>query len=936
LLQKDGRENMQNQNIGDFSDQLIAMIAKSGHSMDSRDLFLPFWMHSLDTAGILQKIYYRWIPDSVFHALKRVDSEEFLKLLIFLGLVHDIGKITYAFQSRIALSVEGGIDHLEKAGLDFSSKLLYQKRSPHPLAGEAILLYMNCPVGVASIVGAYHGRPESIEDDPQRNLEYYPQNYYGNSKTLWEAMWREWMNFCLQYAGYSDVSELPELDMASEMLLTGLLIVGDWVASSTSFFPLVREEKEEGKKVYPTRVNMAWEQLHFPDAWKPQADTMGLERFHEEFGFLPNEVQQAMLNISESTPSPELMILEAYMGSGKTEAALSAAEVLAANSGSGGVFFGLPSQATANGLFPRIKSWAQSQSLDERHSIELMHGNAALNREFQSLRRYENLNADPESIGEDLPDDGVYLNNWFDSRKTGLLADFVIGTIDQYLMAGLKMKHVMMRMLGLAGKVVILDECHAYDAYMNSYFDRVLNWLGTYGVPVILLSATLPSERRKEMVQAYIRGKDRRKAEMAVCPSHGYPQITWTSGTNVYQKTIPITSKNRRVKVGYVYESQLVEAIKDRLADGGCAGIIVNTVRKAQEVMRLLQECLPEYDIALFHSAFTMQDRANRENALLARVGKKSTEKERDRFIAVGTQVLEQSLDLDFDFLVTQICPMDLFLQRIGRLHRHFRSRPKRMQEAECLLLFPENQIYDEGTKAVYGDWLLTRTYQELMSIPDFCIHIPDDIPVLVEKVYTLKDDLRPISEEEKKFLSIYENHIIEKRERARSYCLPEPQPFNQRHPALNSMAGLLDGSYGIDDEKGKAAVRDTGASIEVLLVRIMENGKAAFLPWIKGGKELSLNEPPDTEDAYTLLTQKIKLPYLFCLKWERTLGELEALQRPFSVWREANVLKDELFLPLDENLHALLINYQITYSPKGGLSYKKMEEDYGKTIQSS
>lgn len=78
-----------------------------------------------------------------------------------------------------------------------------------------------------------------------------------------------------------------------------------------------------------------------------------------------------------------------------------------------------------------------------------------------------------KSVEED-----VTAHQWFGGRKRGLLSSFVVGTVDQLLMAALKARHVQLRHLGLAGKVVIIDEVHAYDAYMNVYLDRVLTWLG--------------------------------------------------------------------------------------------------------------------------------------------------------------------------------------------------------------------------------------------------------------------------------------------------------------------------------------------------------------------------------------------------------------------------------------------------------------------------
>ena len=217
------------------------------------------------------------------------------------------------------------------------------------------------------------------------------------------------------------------------------------------------------------------------------------------FGFAPNAVQRAVLEAVDTAAEPGILILEAQMGVGKTEAALAAAEIMANRFGLGGVFFGLPTQATANGIFPRLLGWADTQSEETLpQAIKLAHGMAELNESYLRLQgRGVQLEEDAQEEHQ------VQVHQWFRGNKQALLANFVIGTVDQLLLAALAQKHVMLRHLGLAGKVVIIDECHAYDTYMNCYLDRALEWLGWYKVPVILLSATLPARRRTELVEAY-------------------------------------------------------------------------------------------------------------------------------------------------------------------------------------------------------------------------------------------------------------------------------------------------------------------------------------------------------------------------------------------------------------------------------------------------
>lgn len=325
---------------------------------------------------------------------------------------------------------------------------------------------------------------------------------------------------------------------------------------------------------------------------------------------------------------------------------------------------------------------------------------------------YLKLQQEPVPVEDDAddPEERVMVHQWFQGSKQALLANFVIGTVDQLLMAALQQKHVMLRHLGLAGKVVVIDECHAYDAYMNCYLDRALNWLGEYRVPVILLSATLPAKRRTELVTAYLNRKTLPDAPWKTC--RGYPLLTWTDGKQVQQTGIPLHTPPRRVTMESLTEEHLPETLQNALREGGCAGVIVNTVRKAQDLAARLREELPEFEVLVFHAQFLMPDRAEKEQRLMERIGKRSTPAQRDRLIVVGTQVLEQSLDIDFDYMITELCPMDLLLQRIGRAAPGIRAGRVRSQCRK-----PAVQCWTPGPRN------LTRAVQPSMA--NGCSDVP-------------------------------------------------------------------------------------------------------------------------------------------------------------------------------------------------------------------
>ena len=886
---------------------------------ENTSLWLPLWMHLWDTAGIMERLVRYWVPESTKRAMGFQDEEALLATARFLGGIHDIGKATVVFQANILRALPEARQRLETL-TSLDCPVQNSRESPHTRAGEAILLRENCPGGIASIVGAHHGKPQSCTavDD---QLDGWESNYYPKGqKKVWESFWTELLMTVLQDCGFDDVAELCDLDPQEEVLLTGLLIMADWIASNTEYFPLIPIEELGSMEDYPARVDRAWEKLKLPFPWEAQPGIAEPQEFAVRFGFAPNAVQRAVLEAVDSTMEPGILILEAQMGVGKTEAALAAAEIMASRFRLGGIFFGLPTQATANGIFPRLLGWADTQSEEELpQAIKLAHGMAELNETYLQLQGYG------VQLEEDASEEHqVQVHQWFRGSKQALLANFVIGTVDQLLMAALAQKHVMLRHLGLAGKVVIIDECHAYDTYMNCYLDRALEWLGWYQVPVILLSATLPARRRAELIEAYQKKKAAPDAPWKT--SCGYPLLTWTDGAEVKQTTIPLDAPGRAVQVVPLTEPELPKWLCRKLAEGGCAGVIVNTVKKAQKIAQLLRECLPEKEVQLFHAQFLMPDRTAREKQLMERIGKESVPESRNGLIVVGTQVMEQSLDIDLDVLVTELCPMDLLLQRIGRLHRHHRSRPGPLQEAYCAILDTGEETFDAGSEAVYGQWLLWRTRKYLPR----SIQLPEDISPLVQQVYGWEREAQEAQQGEK-LRKEYEQTQAKKKKRAEAYLVPQPE--EHRLAQLNTLDDWMQNEGARSDPAARAAVRDGDPSVEVLVMQRRADGSIHFLPWQEGGSAVAADSPPPPETALKIARQKLRLPAVFGKVWkvDEVIRELEADNRSrLAAWQLSPLLHGELVLLLDENLTAHLAGMELCYDCENGLEYRKEEKDEG------
>ena len=306
------------------------------------------------------------------------------------------------------------------------------------------------------------------------------------------------------------------------------------------------------------------------------------------------------------------------------------------------LYKGLPTQATTKAIFASVNDCldrvADEQSA--RLSIKLMHGKAQFNQMYKRLPNASNVNSTDEHDG------AVTVNSWFGGKKS-ILTKFTVGTIDNLLLMGLKQKHLFLRHLGFSGKVVVIDEVHAYDAYMNKYLLRAIEWLGAYHVPVVVLSATLPKIKRNQLLKAYIKGKYGRRYHqiLKVAPTgwedtQAYPLLSMLDGPDIKQLTnfegqSDQAALTLEVQRNNQDDQELIMRLLKQLREGGIAGIIVNTVKRAQDLAALIPADVP---LMVLHSAFLAPDRAQQEMKLQAAIGKHGERPA--KLVVIGTQVL--------------------------------------------------------------------------------------------------------------------------------------------------------------------------------------------------------------------------------------------------------------------------------------------------------
>ncbi len=730
------------------SEATRALWAKSGK--EGGEEWHPLIAHLLDVAACAWVILEREPASTraLYAAEFGLDEPQALAWVCALAGLHDLGKASPAFQQKW----REGQERVWAAGLTWpagSPPTKPPKDVPHSVITHVTLPELlrqrgwsgRAPLRIADAVGAHHGfRAQKDERDRAKGK-------LQQGSEAWAAARQELFDTVLAILDVKEVAPATIGGAAFERV-AGLTSFADWIGSS-----LPHTSLDDDPQVYyvgaRTRARHALDAL----GWRQRTPLLAdAERptLTEIFAYLGKtgrpfvaralqEEVEALLN--DGASGPALYLIEAPMGEGKTEAAFYAHLRLQGANGHRGLYVALPTQATGNAMFRRLHRFLavrakQRDGVAPPLDIQLLHGATLLNREFQELIVRPNLPAD-ERVGEESPDsaqEGVRAAEWFTQRKRGLLSEYGVGTVDQALMAILNTKWQFVRLWGLANRVVVLDEVHAYDTYTGTLIESLVRWLHALGSSVILMSATLPTEKRQALLAAY--------GATAVAPAP-YPRITRVAGgvaTNVTftgrkQPTLTVRAAPEELP-------DLAALLRELAGAGGCVACIVNTVARAQELYTLLSDELAEGEVQLFHARYPADERAAHEERVLDTFGEGDDDHpvaRPRRAILIATQVVEQSLDLDFDVLVTDLAPVDLVLQRAGRLHRHKRLAATRGGHHEPALyvagLATEGVVPDFGVnEKIYARYVLLRSWLALRSCAT--IALPGDIDRLVQEVY--------------------------------------------------------------------------------------------------------------------------------------------------------------------------------------------------------
>ena len=977
--------------------------AKTGsEETPSRGLSLP--QHMTDAGSVAAELWDKWLFPGTkqrIMELLNLTQDEAKSFACWVAATHDMGKATPEFAGQLDSRGKEELrvfrDRIEEHKFNFPLHLTTPPagtRCPHSTYSQSIIIKLlterytddvETAKTIASIAGAHHGVP----------AEYFPETgracaIFEGLNDKWHQAWQELFEMTLEQTGADQVLKKlmsgTKIPVSVQLYLTGLVIMADWIASNPEYFPMgtFSVEAQHG------RLNQGWEALGLEHPWAAHienSDTSDLysSRFSWENPTL-RPMQEVVVEAARSMKGGGMMCIEAPMGQGKTEAGLIAAEILAQETGRSGLAFAAPTQVTSNALFDRVKAWAQGPAGgSEPHTMFLGHAKNQQQDSFRYLQRADIFDSEADVEGKQSirPNTSVARHSWIGGRKRGILSTFVVCTIDQILMMALQSRHVMLRHLGLGSKVVIIDEVHAYDAYMGVYLKEALYWLGQMNAPVILMSATLPAHVRTSLMESYAEGleiqdstewdfDDDFDSEDVTGPSLDldYPVIHTLTAEDGYtprkwQVTAPeeqVTISIRQIGDEFTDFDKVLEPLE---SGHGCAAVICNTVGRAQNAYEHLRAKFGA-DVMLTHSRFTSKHRAEKEADLVSQLGKGAHRGDGrpERLIVVGTQVIEQSLDLDFDVMVTDFAPVDLVLQRLGRLHRHERDDSERPSEYRSPICYvrgveifgSETQVpeFPKGSRSVYEPAILLSSYAQLLPYFDGkALRIPADMSELVQKAY----------EDTPKYPDAWNDAYQEAREefnknwetaerRAQSYLLKHPGAQTQTVMAdvMNNYINTKNGTLS-EDQIGEARVRDSDASLEVIAIVVERDGDGYIDRYrtipsaTRKNQDIDWHNAKDPEEptkplAFELLASAIRLPYQYSdspknrvngkLRFDAAIEELE--DERIDSWQKSFMLAGELILPFelqDSGFYEVkLVDYLLRYSPELGLEAIQISDD--------
>lgn len=768
--------------------------------------------------SLLQQAAYSHVA-ALLSAIFHITKEEAIRLVVYITSIHDChGKTHPSFQMMSDLCAKPFLNII----LPYSD---YIPHFRHEIYGS------NCFYQIA----LQEGIPEKIAHILETAIVLHHQgkgtrsSSDGNFANDWVTMRNELDN-AAKVLFDPPLHKLEQCNDVSVAVacISSIVIVSDWIASSAAFF-MLNEEKDEDyialsqKKAeetirqYGLATDESFPKIHeFSDLW-PSLTNANLR-----------PLQQVVYRFCN--PAAGLTIIEAPMGEGKTEAGAFQAARFCSVTDRQGIYFALPTSATSNQMYDRMNRMLNTIGLKK---ARLMHGMAWL---YEDPVEGTDSGVTAEEIHS--VDDAETAYDWLHPMRRALLAQNAVGTIDQAMMAAMPIPYGSLRLLGLTGKVLLIDEIHAYDAYMSSIIDRLLEWCKALQIPVVLLSATLTEQKKADLIRVY---SDERTALSAE-----YPLVTQVNEGKLSQLAVHGSAMHQRYlfrALPYLGDDQAIaRAALQRNAEGGCLCVMLNTVKEAQHIYEELKKQIDDDTLLLiFHARFMADDRKAIEENCIRLFGNDTSQRPK-KAILVCTQVVEQSIDLDFDGMITAVAPFDLLLQRAGRVFRHLCvRRPPSLSGPVIDVLVPAEGIQGFGASEKIYEPCFLRRAMELLPRE---VKVPENMRSVIEAAYRRPETPSP------EWVQM-EKDLEEMKNQARTAMLPTPDhdSFYTWDMNMNVFACYREKCDA--EERAYTRLSDCSTRISLLLAedikKIMDHPLDQALARQAMGRSFTVNlRPPD------------------------------------------------------------------------------------------
>lgn len=679
--------------------------------------------HMLET-GIVSESLINIVFCRLIHILSDISGIEISKLkkqIVFICAIHDIGKSHPLFQKKCNETY----NILDAHNLMQQSIESIEKGFRHEMYGEDLLYdllkndvhdYKMIDV-IAKTVGLHH------QKHIQRKYEHQAIAISSDIRGRWLDIQKYIYNYINEVFPVQDIkfnrTMSPEEKFIFSSGVLGIVITSDWIASNTDKNAAFSRFDNDYNKTYhdfsTKQKYLEYKKNHVLAFLAQERLTTEKyptpENFSSMFNLpVPRPVQLDVANIVENN-EVSMLLIESGCGSGKTEAALYASAVLGNKNNLSGLYMGLPTGASAEAIQGRVNDFVDSLHMDKTK-----------------------LYTSKSMLFHDSEDE----QDWTDISTRRMLSHSAVGTIDQVMTVARNVRFESVRLAGISSKVIIIDELHAYDSFMIMTIVSLLKICKVLKIPVILLSATLPIKTKK-MILSKVYGID------DVNVNYGYPLISYVTLNNTYHEFVSTaydSDKNIRCELlpALNNHTQIASTAIKNIENGGCECVIMNLVDDAISIYDEIKKLKPDdCEILLYHARMPMAMRDEKTKKILKMVGKDKSNRPQ-KLIIVSTQILEQSLDIDFDYMMTAIAPIDLIIQRIGRYRRHCDEgtiREKQNIDYLVQVIVPDNGNYGKNTR-IYEECFLSATENELMHRGNLII--PSGNPEIINAVYSQQD----------------------------------------------------------------------------------------------------------------------------------------------------------------------------------------------------